>query len=291
MQYKSRSGELLGDCSLDESLIYYLYNSRVGGITLKLLTKPALSSLVGFFLSSYVSTILIDPFIRKNNISLKGCEPKRYQSFNDFFTRKLKPGSRSIDWHPDHLISPCDSKLTVIPIGNNQIFEIKHVRYSLESLLRNKALAKRYVGGTMLLFRLGVSDYHRYCYPDTARKTTSVFLPGVLHTVNPIAAECRHIYAENSREFTLLQSENFGNILQMEVGAMLVGKIHNHITAATVSRGQEKGCFLFGGSTVILLLEKGSFEADEDILKNSLAGYETVVRYGECIGHKPKIDL
>ena len=290
MYYMTRDGQIRGTEDSQDRLTTFLYNSRIGNLTLKVLTLPCLSKLAGAFLSTPLSALLIDSFIKKNGISLEDCEPKKYTSFNDFFTRELKPEARLIDFDPNHLISPCDSKLTVIPIGEDSVFDIKNVSYSLTSLLRDKKLAKRYLGGTALLFRLGVTDYHRYCYPDNAKKSRNRYLPGVFHTVNPIAAEARHIYAENARELTLLRTENFGDVLQMEVGAMLVGKIHNHHGIGKVYRGQEKGYFMFGGSTVILLLEKGRFEADEDILRNSLAGYETEVKYGECIGHKPLSD-
>ena len=286
MTYMTRDGQILGADDAQDRLITFLYNSSFGNLALKVLTLPWLSKLAGAFLSTPPSALLIDSFIKKNKISLKDCEPKKYTSFNDFFTRELKPEARLIDFEPSHLISPCDSKLTILPIGEDSEFEIKHVTYSLLSLLRDKKLAEKYIGGTALLFRLGVTDYHRYCYPDNARKSRNRYLPGVFHTVNPIAATARHIYAENSRELTLLHTENFGDILQMEVGALLVGRIHNHHGKEKVYRGQEKGYFMFGGSTIILLLEKGRFVADEDLLYNSLAGYETEVKYGEKIGCK-----
>jgi phosphatidylserine decarboxylase len=70
----------------------------------------------------------------------------------------------------------------------------------------------------------------------------------------------------------------------MEVGALLVGKIVNHHGPAAVRRGQEKGYFQFGGSTVVLLLKKDTALLDEDILENSRNGIETVVKFGEKIG-------
>ena len=192
-----------------------------------------------------------------------------------------------MDMTKNSFISPCDAKLSVYKLDSDSVFEIKNSLYRASDLVKCKKLADKYNGGWCMIFRLEVDDYHRYCYIDNGTKSKNNFIKGVLHTVNPIAAEARHIYAENSRELTLLRTENFGDILQMEVGAMLVGKIHNHHGIDKVYRGQEKGYFMFGGSTVILLLEKGRFEADEDILRNSLAGYETEVKYGEKIGYKP----
>jgi phosphatidylserine decarboxylase len=119
---------------------------------------------------------------------------------------------------------------------------------------------------------------------DDGEKGENVFLPGVLHTVNPVANDVYPIYKENSREYSVLHSRAFGDVLMMEVGALLVGRIVNHHGAASVSRGQEKGYFQFGGSTVILLLEKDAVQVDEDILRNSREHTETVVRMGEKIG-------
>ena len=106
----------------------------------------------------------------------------------------------------------------------------------------------------------------------------------MLHTVNPIANDRYPIYKENAREYSVLHSENFGDILMMEVGALLVGRIVNHHQRARVTRGEEKGYFQFGGSTVVLLLEAGTAKIDDDILENSRANIETVVRMGEKIG-------
>jgi phosphatidylserine decarboxylase len=115
-------------------------------------------------------------------------------------------------------------------------------------------------------------------------KEENVPIPGVLHTVNPIANDYYPIYKENSREYSLLHTAVFGDIVMMEVGALLVGKIVNHHGKAKVVRGQEKGYFQFGGSTVVLLLKKGSVSVDPDILENSRQGIETVVKIGEKIG-------
>ena len=109
-------------------------------------------------------------------------------------------------------------------------------------------------------------------------------IPGVLHTVNPLANDHYPIYKENSREYTVIHNDIFGDVLTMEVGALMVGKIHNHHEKAQVKRGQEKGYFLFGGSTVVMLLEKDRIRLDEDILRNSAEGIETIVKYGEKIG-------
>ena len=135
------------------------------------------------------------------------------------------------------------------------------------------------------MFRLCVEDYHRYIYVDDGRVGETVRIPGVLHTVNPVANDKFPIYKENTREYSLLSSDHFGTILQMEVGAMMVGKIQNrHVRGDRVYRGQEKGNFAFGGSTVILMTSQGAVDPDKDILVNSMRGIETKVKLGERVG-------
>jgi len=129
-----------------------------------------------------------------------------------------------------------------------------------------------------------VDDYHRYCFPADGKVGGKQEIPGVLHTVNPVAGDYYPIYKENAREFCRLSTSAFGEVLQMEVGALMVGKIENHPVSGPVKKGQEKGLFRFGGSTVILVVKQGALDVDADILQNSQNGWETVVRYGEAIG-------
>ena len=132
-----------------------------------------------------------------------------------------------------------------------------------------------------------MDDYHRYCYVADGEKSKNVVLPGVFHTVNPAANDALPIYKENAREYTLLKTEKFGTILMMEVGAMMVGKITNHKKGSgPVKKGEEKGYFEFGGSTVIMLLQHGKVRLDYDLIENSENDYETIVRMGERIGEQ-----
>ena len=188
--------------------------------------------------------------------------------------------------NPYHLIAPCDSKLTAYQITENAEFTIKNTVYSMESLTRSKKLAEKYRGGYLLLFRLTVDDYHRYCYVDQGKKSSNHIINGVFHTVNPIANDHYSIYKENTRCISFLKSENFGTLMMIEVGALMVGKIVNYHEEKMVERGEEKGRFEFGGSTIILCLKKDRAEIDTDILENSRQGIETKVRYGEKIGRK-----
>ncbi len=281
---KNRKGEIIVTNKKQNKLLKLLYGSVGGRIMLKLLTAPALSRAAGRFMDSRLSKPLIKHFIRSSGIDTSQYVMYNFPSYNAFFTRSVKPEMRPVDMTPQHLISPCDSKLSVYRIDRKSIFRIKGSRYRISDLIDHKFLADRFNGGLCLIFRLEVDDYHRYCYIDSGVKTGNTFIEGVLHTVNPIALEKYNIYKRNSREYTLIHTDNFGDVIQVEVGAMMVGRICNHDEAGPVKRGQEKGMFEFGGSTIVVLLEKGKASIDKDILKNSAEGYETIVKYGEKIG-------
>lgn len=286
MKLRHRDGTQIEIQDGQEKLLERLYGNAFGRMLLKPLVNPMVSKLGGWFLSTKTSCMLIDSFIRNNNIDMSQFEDTEYKSYNDFFTRKIKAGARVVDENPNHFISPCDSKLTVLPIDNDCVLTIKNTRYTVASLLRDKKLAKKFEGGQALIFRLCVDDYHRYSYVADGTKSRNRFIPGVLHTVNPISNDYFPIYKENSREYCLIHTEEFGDMVMMEVGALLVGKIVNYHEKAQVRRGREKGYFEFGGSTIVLLLEAGAAQIDEDILKNSAEGFETKVKLGEKIGKK-----
>lgn len=269
-----------------ERLLALLYGTAAGRILLKPLVHPAVSKLGGMVLSSGWSRILIPPFVKHYKIDLSQFQRQNYRSYNEFFSRKIRPGARPVDTNPSHFISPCDSKLTVLPITPDCRFTVKHTSYTVASLLQNKALAESYSGGQVLIFRLTVDDYHRYCYPVDGEKSENIRIPGVFHTVNPIANERYPIYRQNTREYTLLHSPEFGDIVMMEIGALLVGKIVNHHGRADVKRGQEKGYFQFGGSTIVLLVKNGVLKVDDEIMEKSRLGLEGRVKYGGRIGKK-----
>ncbi len=288
MKYADRNGNRVEIDSKQDRFLKALYTSKVGRAFLKVLTRPEVSKAGGWLLGSRYSVAAIRRFVKKNHIDLNLYEKQKFDSWNDFFTRKIKPENRPLDMRPEIFISPCDARLSVSVIDENCRFLIKNTVYTVKSLLRDKKLAARYAGGWGLVFRLTVDDYHRYFYVDSGKKTKNRRIAGVFHTVNPIANDLFPIYKENTREYCILHSENFGDVLMMEVGALMVGKIVNHHEAAVVSRGEEKGYFEFGGSTVVVLLEQGRVMLDEDILKNSRDGYETKVKVGERLGKKLK---
>lgn len=288
MKYKDREGNILEDDKIQESIVRFLYGTYPGEGLLKILTHKGVSKLAGTLLSTKMSTVLIPYFVRRNNIKVRDYEMSGHKSFNDFFARRLSVGARNVDLNPDVLISPADSKVMVYNCDENAEFTIKGLKYNFEQLTQSKKLAEVFAGGQLLIFRLSVDDYHRYCYVDSGDKSQNYRIPGILHTVNPVACENTHVYRENERVISMLKSENFGLIMMMEVGAMMVGKIINYEGPTYVRKGKEKGRFEFGGSTIIIALQEGTVEIDRDILLNSQQGLETKVRYGEKIGVRVK---
>lgn len=280
---KDRNGEIVVTNEKQNILLKKLYGTVCGRVILKALTAPAVSKAAGAFMDSRLSVPLIKRFIKSSGIDTSQYVMKKFRSYNEFFTRRVKRGMRPIDRMPSHFISPCDSKLTVYKIGKSSVFRIKGSRYRVSDLIQNDFLAKRYEGGYCMIFRLEVDDYHRYCYIDSGTKTENTFINGELHTVNPIALEHYNIYKRNCREYTVLHTENFGDVVQVEVGAMMVGRIVNRHGAAEVVRGEEKGKFEFGGSTIVLLVQEDMIRIDDDILRNSAENIETVVKYGEKV--------
>lgn len=284
MKLADRKGNITEQDSVQDRILAWLYGHAAGRLLLKPLIQPCVSRLGGSVLDSRLSALAVRPFVRANGIDLSQYEKEKYRSYNAFFKRKILPGKRTVEENPECFISPCDSRLSVYPVTADCEVFVKHTHYTVKELLKNEKLAKKYEGGYIWVFRLCVEDYHRYIYVDDGMKSKNVQIPGVFHTVNPVANDQYPIYKENTRTYSLLRSQNFGTVLMMEVGALLVGKIENRHEEAIVRRGQEKGNFAFGGSTIILMTQKGKVMPDADILAYSKDGVETRVLMGEQVG-------
>ena len=287
MDYIDLQGKKVSNITNQDKLLSFLYTNIFGRMLLKPLIQPQVSKLAGRYLSSAHSKWLISKFIERNEINMDIYEECDYSSFNDFFTRKIKPDCRPVPEDLDVLISPCDCLATVYPIQENTTFSIKNTEYTLRSLLRSPRLAKRFRGGYAYVLRLTVEDYHRYLYSVSGKQSKNYHIDGTYHTVNPIANDYLPIYKENTREDTVIHSKEFGDVLQMEVGALLVGKISNHKQSTVVTRGEEKGFFEYGGSTIVVLTQKGRVTPRSDLLTNSKNGYETKVLQAHPLGILP----
>lgn len=281
---KDRQGNTISTGKNQDKVLKVMYGTNLGRNLLKILVQPAVSEIAGKFMDSKYSKFLIPGFIRSNNINLDDYKKQEFDSYNDCFTREIKDGLREFSAEGKDLCAPCDSKLSVYSISDNSTFLVKNTVYTMEQLTRSKRISEEYQGGYLMVFRLCVDDYHHYSFVDDGVVSRNFRIPGVYHTVNPIAGDYYPIYKENTREFSFLNSKNFGTIMMMEVGALLVGRIVNLPGKKSVVRGEEKGMFEFGGSTVILAFKKDQITLDQDILENSLENCETVVKMGEVIG-------
>ena len=258
----------------------FLYNNPIGRIFLGIAVSPFVSNIYAWKNSKKSSAKKIPAFIRDHNINMSDYEDREYKSFTDFFTRKIRYGKRPIDMKPESLISPADSKLLVYEIEKDTTLRIKGRTYTVDEILADEENAKEFAGGYALVFRLTVDDYHRFCYPDKGCLISKRMIKGKLHTVSPVSKNHK-IYMENTRLVNLLKTEKFGTVAYIEVGAMLIGRIVDNGTDV-FEKGQEKGYFEPGGSTVIILVK--NVEIDKDIMEQSASGIETKVRYGERIG-------
>ena len=273
---------------VNKPIVEKLYSTIWGRAILKVLTRPSVSNFVGFILDRKISKCFISNFIKNNNIDMEQYVKREYFSFNDFFTREKIESEKQVDFRDDAFISPCDASLSVYKIQDNSSFKIKSVNYSVVSLLENEELADEYIDGLCLVFRLSVDDYHRYCYLDNGKKSDNVHIDGILHTVQPIAVVNDLALVKNTREYTCLYTENFDKIVQIEIGALLVGRIKNYHSAVHFFKGEEKGMFEYGGSTIVLLVKKDVLALDGEIFENTCKDLETKVKYGEAIGFRIK---
>lgn len=285
--YITRDGTKIDGTTGQDHLLEVIYGHALTRMLLRPFLSPAVSDICGKFLSTRFSRRIIPSFVKKNHIDLSIYEKQEFDSYNAFFTRKIKAEQRPINEQKNVLISPSDGKVTAYPITQKGRFWIKHTQYTAAQLLKDERLAERYMGGWIYVIRLTVDDYHRYCYVADGRKSRQRKIRGVLHTVNPVANDYYPIYKMNSREYCLLKTKEFGTILLMEVGALMVGKINNHEEdSAQVKRGNEKGMFEFGGSTIVVMTEPGMTKPDKDIIRNTKAQAETLIKMGEPIGCK-----
>ncbi|MFQ9514481.1 MAG: phosphatidylserine decarboxylase [Eubacterium sp.] len=270
----------------ESGILKFLYHTVPGRMVLKLITCPTISKIGGAYMDSRLSGIHIKGFIKRNKIDMSQYEKTDFKCFNQFFTRKILKDKRPVGDKKQDLISPCDGRLSVYRISENSDFYIKKSYYSVKDLIRNSKKAPDYNGGICLVFRLCVDDYHRYGNIDDGEILENRYIKGKLHTVRPIALNRYPVFVHNSREYTIIETENFGTIAQIEVGALMIGKIKNHQKTGSVVRGSEKGMFLYGGSTIVVLFEKDKVEIPEKLFEDTGNDIETIVKFGSVIGKK-----
>ncbi|MBU3114031.1 phosphatidylserine decarboxylase [Clostridium lacusfryxellense] len=275
-----------------EKYLNWSYSSPAGiGLVELLLKKKLFSKLYGFYCDTKISSKKTKDFIKTFDIDMSMYDKSydKYSSFNDFFIRSLKPNSRLIDNNHNILISPCDGKISAYEdINLNNLVQIKGFTYSLKELVEDDEIYNQYDGGSCLIFRLCPTDYHRFHFIDDGVCGGIHKIKGHYYSVNPVALKnVKKLFCQNKREWSIFQSENFGDVIYMEVGATCVGTIiQSYSQSSKVKKGDEKGYFKFGGSTVILFFKKDTVKIHEDLINQTQLGFETSVLMGEKIGLK-----
>lgn len=284
--YERETGQLKTEKVAGEKWLVWLYYNPIGEATLWTLAKRKLvSSVYGKMMDRTSSAKRIHPFIEDFDIDMSGVQEQEFKNFNDFFTRKLKDNARPVDTGLNIVISPADGKIMAYDDISNSDFIIKGFRFDVSSFLDNPVLAQKYLDGTLIIIRLAPVDYHRFHFPVSGNLTPDKKIEGDYYSVNPFALRKKaEIFFLNKREYTIISNPLFGDVIMAEVGATMVGGIVQTYKGNSVKKGEEKGYFKFGGSTLVLLFGRSKIYIDKDILINTANGYETAVKMGERIG-------
>src|SRR5262249_35091723 len=226
-------------------------------------------------------------FVESHGVNLDELERpiESFNSFNEFFIRRLKPSARQIDRNPASLISIADCRLSAYPIREDTIYPVKARSFTVAQLVGDEEVAAGYVGGLCLIFRLAPVDYHRFGYIDDCEQAAVTALNGFYRSVHALSLRrMKAVFTENRREYCVLKTANFGEALQVDVGAVCVGRIvQNHPNGGRFTRGEIKGYFEFGGSTAIFLLKPGAAKISDEIADYSRSEIATLLTYSHTI--------
>ncbi|HXH29919.1 MAG TPA: phosphatidylserine decarboxylase [Bacteriovoracaceae bacterium] len=294
--YNRLSGQVEVEKVYGDWLIRFLYCSVAGQRIGSALTNKYFSKIYGSFQNLPTSHAKVRPFINKFNIpiddyesgSRQALDPRdSYRSFNEFFIRKFKPGKRDFVTQPGTMPAFAEARYVGFDaISDQGSYPVKGHFLKAKDLIGDEEYAKTFEGGPLLIARLCPVDYHRYHYPDNGKVLKHFRVKGVYDSVNPFALKYKNqIFIENERYVSILETEQFGKLAYIEVGALCVGRIvQSHPWGKSFNRGEEKGYFLFGGSTVIVLGEKGAWKPSRDISQNTENGIETYLHLGQEVG-------
>ncbi|MBI3269414.1 MAG: phosphatidylserine decarboxylase [Planctomycetes bacterium] len=286
------TGELRTEQLVRRGLFHWLYNAPTGRrVRPLLLHSRLLHSALGWYADQPGSRRWIPGFVRAARVNVAESErpPACYPTFNDFFARRLDPRARPLDPDPATLVSPGDGKLLVLPeVGPRSLLSLKGVTCGLAELLADPSLASRYAGGAAAVLRLYLGDYHRLHFPTGGLPRAPRRVPGRFYSVSPFPGNNLNFYGRNQRAVTLLESDGFGLLAFVDVGGFLISSIRHCFTPGRpVRKGEEKSFFAFGGSTLVLVAERGRVRWDDDLVAASAGGLETYVKLGTRIGRIP----
>jgi phosphatidylserine decarboxylase len=288
--YDRQSGQRHTERVFAAGFLHWSYNSRLGrALTQWVLAQPAVSRCCGWMARRAWSKRLIEPFARRMHVDISDVSrfTRPFLCFNDFFVREYVGPMESTAVGPSVCISPSDGKVLILrDLKPQQTVRVKRSCFNLQQLLGNERLGDQFAGGSAVIVRLGLSDYHHFHFPVTGTPGPARVIPGKLYAGGPYGLrKPTPFYVENHRMVTLIDSDLYGTVAQVEIGAFTVGSIRQQFTPGEqVHRGQKKGHFELGGSTVVLVFAAATIEFDTDLSRNSQQEIETRVRLGESIG-------
>jgi len=273
-----------------EDFLRWTYGNPLGKLSLEALAKRALfSKWYGWRMDAPASRAKVLPFIK--SYALNSDEfahaPESYRTFNEFFYRTLKPGSRPIYPGADAAVFPADGRhLGFQNIEEAEGIFVKGAKFDLAKLCASRELAARYARGAIVLSRLCPVDYHRFHFPVSGIPDHPTLIEGPLYSVSPVALKQNiHYLTENRRSYTRIQTSDFGEVLMFEIGATCVGSFeYTFSPGVPVQKGDEKGYFKFGGSETVTLFEPNRINLEQDLLENSHIGRELYARMGDLMG-------
>jgi len=290
IQYFNRyTGKVETEDIYGGGFLRWTYGHPLGRLSLHTLVKrAAFSRWYGWRMDRPHSREKVLPFIEKFGLDAAefADSPECYQTFNEFFYRKLKPEARPIAKDPNAAVFPADARhLGFQNISKIEGIFVKGAVFDLATLLQDETLAKRYHEGAIVLSRLCPVDYHRFHFPVGGIAGTPKQINGPLYSVNPIALRQNiRIFSSNKRAITEIDSPEFGKVLMLEIGATCVGSFEYTYKPGVVEKGSEKGFFKFGGSSTITIFEPNRVSLAADLLEKSNQGMELYARIGDVMG-------
>ncbi|WJX21989.1 phosphatidylserine decarboxylase [Trifolium repens] len=295
-----RKSQRLVEEQIDKKIVLSMraiYQSKIGLGLMDIGVKELLQNISekqGAKMDSLESAADIPKFVESYKGQINLAEVKypleHFKTFNEFFIRELKPGSRPIASAEHDNIAVCgaDCRLMAFKsVDDSSRFWIKGRKFSVQGLLGKEMCSSAFADGTLVIFRLAPQDYHRFHLPVSGTIEQFVNIPGCLFTVNPIAVNSKYcnVFTENKRVVSIISTVDFGKVAFVAIGATMVGSINfTKKKGDYVKKGDEFGYFSFGGSTVICVFEKDSIAIDEDLLSNSTRSLETLVTVGMRLG-------
>lgn len=284
-----KSGKTLIERPPGVRLLNFLYDNPFGKTAfLTLARRKFISDMYGRRMNKSSSIKKISKFVSQLNIDMSESEKSisEFTSFNDFFYRKLKPSARPIN---EGFVSPGDGKLLAFEnVSDVNTFFVKGRKFNLKEFLNSESLANKYKNASLIILRLAPNDYHRYHFPYAGKASVSTKIKGRYYSVSPyaLASNFTKVFCENKREYCVLSTKDKGDIVLAPVGATLVGSIISTYKSKTqLQKGDEMGYFTFGGSTIVVLVDKDKLKIDKDLIDNTKNHIETFVKMGETIGY------